>query len=387
MSLFDEFDKLSSNVQRRRQSPSSSLPKPKSNRSVASARSVASKTSTTPLPPMIASQGSTNTSLNQTEYSPTRPVGSFRFSLSRGGVAASIAGTLVAAASLFVGGYVTAYVVYNPKGPVDVEIGKVKPSSGFEKNYSIDQSGEPGRLKATHRPLEVVMSPETSGGKAVVAPELREGEIRGSVGRTSSYAESYGEKDTNHLSNSEKLQNELDGEVISKIPGNRRKSVEYVAPQRKLERLLTAPSSDDSVSDYVLQSAFPKKQNANRTSEDNGKKPASDVKEAGANRAVPFNQQEIAPKSAYSSNFGYSLQLAAFSSKLNASQMMKKLEGFVPTARIDKGRGQSGQVLYFVRVGYVEKRAEAIIMANRLSAEKKINSGYVMRVKAPEIVR
>ena len=137
MSLFDEFDKLSINVGKRRQSPSNSLPEPEADRSVVSARSLASKTTAAPSPSVTVPQASTNTSLNQPEYSSTRPVKSFRFSLSRGGVIASIAGTLVAAASLFVGGYVTAYVVYTPKGPVDAVIGKVKPSSGFEKNYQM----------------------------------------------------------------------------------------------------------------------------------------------------------------------------------------------------------------------------------------------------------
>ena len=77
----------------------------------------------------------------------------------------------------------------------------------------------------------------------------------------------------------------------------------------------------------------------------------------------------------------------AFSSKFNASKMMKELEGFVPTARIDKGISQSGQALYFLRVGYVKKREEAVNMADRLSTERKINSGYVIRVRAPDFVR
>ena len=387
MSLFDEFDKLSSNAGRGRKSLSNTLPEPEGDSSVASARSLASKTSAAMSPPVTAPQETTNTSLKQIEYSPTRPVGSFRFSLSRGGVIASIAGVLVAAASLFVGGYVTAYVVYNPRDLDNVVIAKVKPSPEFERNQHIDQSKEPESLKAAHRPLEVVMSPETSGGKAVVAPEAREGQMRGSLGKTPSYPQSFGEKDTNKSTNSEKLQQKPDGETISEIPGNRRKSVEFVAPKTKIESLFTGPSSNDSVSDSAMQSVLPKRQKANKSLEDNGKRPASAATEVGVNIATPRNQTETALKSAYSGNFGYSLQLAAFSSELNASQMMKKLKGFVPTARIDKGRSQSGQVLYFLRVGYVEKREEAVIMANRLSNEKKINSGYVIRVRAPDVVR
>ena len=136
-----------------------------------------------------------------------------------------------------------------------------------------------------------------------------------------------------------------------------------------------------------MQSALPKNEKANQRSDNNGKRPASAVKEAGVNTAVSPIQQEIPLESAYSGNFGYSLQLAAFSSKFNASQMMKELEGFVPTARIDKGISQSGQALYFLRVGYVEKREEAVNMADRLSTERKINGGYVIRVRAPDVVR
>ena len=387
MSLFDEFDKLSVNVGKRRQSPSNSLPEPEGDRSVVSARSLASKTTAAPLSSVTVPQASTNTSLNQAEYSPTRPVGSFRFSLSRGGVIASIAGTLVAAALLFIGGYMTAYVVYKSRNSNDMVIAKVKPSPELETNHKIDQSEEPESLNATHRPLEVVMSPETSGGKAVVAPEPSDRKMRGSLDRTSTYPQSFGEKDTNQLSNSEKLQQELDGGSISKIPGNLERPVDFVVPKRKLERFLTDPGNNDSVSDSAMQSALPKNEKANQRSDNNGKRPASAVKEAGVNTAVSPIQQEIPLESAYSGNFGYSLQLAAFSSKFNASKMMKELEGFVPTARIDKGISQSGQALYFLRVGYVEKREEAVNMADRLSTERKINGGYVIRVRAPDVVR
>ena len=371
MSLFDEFDKLSANAGRGRQSPSNSLPELGGDRSVVSARSLTSKTTAELSPSITVPQASTNTSLNQAEYAQTRPIGSFRFSLSRGGVIASIAGILVAAALLFLGGYVTAYVVYKSRNPSNVAIAKVKPSPEFEKNHKIDQSEEPESLNATHRPLEVVMSPETSGGKAVVAPEPSNGEMRGSLGRTSTYPQSVGEKDTNQFSNSEELEQEPDGESITKIPGNSERYVDFVVPKRKPERLLTAPSNSDSVSDSVTQAALSKNEKANQSSNNNGKKQAPVAKETGVNTAVSPIQQEMPHESAYSGNFGYSLQLAAFSSKFNASQMMKELEGFVPTARIDKGMSQSGQALYFLRVGYVEKREEAVNMANRLSTEKK----------------
>ncbi|MEE2931800.1 MAG: SPOR domain-containing protein [Pseudomonadota bacterium] len=386
MSLFDEFDKLSANAGRRRQRPSNSLPELGGDRSVVGARSLTSKITAEPSPSIPVPQASTNTSLNQAEYSQTRSIGSFRFSLSRGGVIASIAGILVAAALLFLGGYVTAYVVYKSRNPGNVLIAKVKPSPEFEKNHKIDQSEEPESLKATHRPLEVVMSPETSGGKAVVAPEPSAGKMRGSLGKTSIYPQSVREKDTNQLSNSEELEQEPDGVSITKIPGNRKRSGDFVVPKSKPERLLTAPSNSDSVSDFVTQSAPPKNEKANQSLDNNGKRQAPVAKETGVNTAASPIQQEMPHESAYSGNFGYSLQLAAFSSKINASQMMKELEGFVPTARIDKGMNQSGQALYFLRVGYVEKREEAVNMANRLSTEKKINSGYIIRVRAPDVV-
>ena len=387
MSLFDEFDELSANAGKRRLSPSNFLPEPEGDRSVVSTRSLASKTTAAPSPSVTVPQASTNTSLNQAEYSPTRPVGSFRFSLSRGGVIASIAGMLVAAALLFLSGYVTAYVVYKSRNSDDVVIAKVKPSSEFEKKHKIDQSEEPESLNATHRPLEVVMSPETSGGRAVVATEPSNGELHGSLGRTSTYPQDSGEKDTNLFPNSEKLQQEPDGESLSKIPGNHERPVDFVVPKRKLERLLTAPSNNDSASVSAMQFALPKNEEASQRSVNNGKRSAPAAKETGVNTALSTIQQEMPLESAYSGNFGYSLQLAAFSSKFNASQMMKELEGFVPTARIDKGMSQSGQALYFLRVGYVEKREEAVNMANRLSTEKKINSGYIIRVRVPDVVQ
>jgi len=384
MSLFDEFDKLSFKAERKGPDHSNLLPEPESNREIYSARPKAPETSAIPSPD---SQELTNTTLSQTEYSPKGPVGFFRFSLSRGGIVASIAGTLVAAASLFIGGYVTAYVVYNPKGSDNLVITKIEPSPEFKKNNHLDQSEELEGLKGTHRSLEVVMSSETSGGKAVVAPKIREDEMRQSVGRTFTYPQSFGEKDTNHSSNSENLQKKSGKELISQIPGSREKSIGFIAPKRKLERLLTSPSSDDGFSDTNLRSEPPKNQKKNRTTGKNGKRLVSDEKGTDVIGAAPSNRQDVPFKVSYSGDFGYSLQLAAFSSKINASQMMKKLEGFVPTARIDKGRGRSGQVLYFLRVGYVEKRADAIIMANRLSAEKKIKSGYIMRVRSPDVVQ
>ena len=370
MSLFDEFDKYSTN-------------KLKGGRgSLHSERDRPSKLGASSK--LLKDENSLDNSLKHTKYFLERPVESFRFSLSRGGTMAVITGSLLAAALLFAGGYFSAYVVYHPVVDLNAEAQNVIASLKPKARYN-SMVGQPSSLDASSRPLEVVMSPETAGGKALVALDDKKTEMLGTE-----------DKKNPHTYSSEKLELKISGQNNKlkqglssplNIPNQIAVSPSLPVKKDTPETLLSDTNRNVSGPNKLGLGAAFEEQKKSKIANNSKKSDYEKIKVHDIDKEKLSNQIKLFSAGEHTGDFGYSLQVGAFSSKDNAFQMLERLIDFVPAARIDQGRGQSGRTLYYLRIGFVEKRAEANALVTHLKKTKKIKNGYVMRVRAPSSVQ
>lgn len=331
----------------------------------------------------------------------TRPVDSIRFSLSRGTVAAIIAGSVVASALLYGGGYLTAYLVYQPTGGSVEAKNHPEPPPLVDADRPRSKAGEAGAPQKDSGPLKVVMSPETSGGQAVVAPQ---GEVTKTPPRAAPpvpKAPTAPKVETPAIA---AAPSEPVAPVAPPPPvAAPTKPVKTVAAPSAPEKLLAPPvalpagaplppapgglsmdapappptiAGPGTITPLSAPVKAPEKSASVATPSPKPEKPTAIAKADPAARSPVF---------AYTGSVGYTVQLGAFSSEANAGRMQRQLGDGIPGLRVKKGVTPSGRTLYYLRAGYYAKRGEANELAERLKAAKKIKAGYVMRVKAPAV--
>jgi cell division septation protein DedD len=322
MSLFDEFDRLTPEKESR-------LP-PERRPQSAFRGDAMPPPIPPPIPPPMAP------SMPISEQPLLRPKESIRFSLTRGAVAAITIGVVVAAALLYAGGFVTAFVVLQPadeKQMAQSREGLPPPplvDADRPRSALASKTGESG-------PLKVVMSRETSGGKALVTPQGG-GSIIRPPAAPSKPVSAFSPPPVDPVP-------ETPGAIapLPPAPGG-------LAP--------TAPPEPSSISEIQAVKPIPPR------------KPVADKPSA-----PPVVSGSVA----------YTVQLGAFGSEANANQLKQKLSTAIPGLRVERGNTPSGRTLYYLRAGLFSARKEAKAFAARLKSEQKIKSGYVMRVRAPSL--
>ncbi|HAT36296.1 MAG TPA: hypothetical protein DCS82_11305 [Rhodospirillaceae bacterium] len=279
-------------------------------------------------------------------------------------------------------------MVYQPGTERQAEQKHPEPPPLVDTDRPHSKSAKAGDGKRAADPLKVVMSPKTSGGRAVVAPQSEVPETQPSAAPV--------EPPVARAPITSPAQAKPPAKSVTPPPPVAAPTVPVVAapPASNPEKLLDTPKAKaDTVSAPLppapggLATVAPPpppvsaKKPTTQATPAVPLKPKSEADEAA--RLATTNTSENPVKSAFSGSVGYTVQLGAFSSEANANGLLKKLGGDIGNLRVEKGVTPSGRTLFYLRAGYFGKRSEASELAARLKADEKIKAGYVMRVKAP----
>jgi|GEM_PF-5413828 len=374
MSLFDEFDRLT--------------PDPGKDSRIPPERKVEPSLGPSRLPPPMP----------PTESPAVRPVDSIRFSLRRGAVIAIVAGTVAAAALLYAGGFLTAYVVLQPADEVQAAknrkelpppplVDADRPKTEVARQKEEDSAG----------PLKVLMSPETSGGQAVVA---RQSDVLDTkppaappapivVPSTPSVTV---QPPVNKAASVKSPPKPVAAPLPPAVQTEPLKPLRPLAPpQPKAPQ--NPPKAGKPIEPGVAVPLPPAPAGLSSAA------PALPPKIDGPSPVVAGTPPKVEPPSGVKpakpaslansaspvvpGSVGYTVQLGAFSSDSNAKRLLTKMSADIPGLRVEAGNTPSGRTLYYLRAGFYSNRGEAKKFAARLKSEKKIKSGYVIRVKAP----
>ncbi|MBE88864.1 MAG: hypothetical protein CMM76_05410 [Rhodospirillaceae bacterium] len=372
MSLFDEFDRLT--------------PDPGKDPRVRPEREAGSSAGAKRL----------RSSMSSTETVAVRPADSIRFSLSRGAVVAIVVGIIAAAALLYAGGFLTAYVVLQPDsvGQVAKNRDELPPPPLVDADRSQINAVEQKEDDGTG-PLKVLMSPETSGGQAVVArqSDIPAAKPRAAPGKSSDAALPSAPVSTNNPIVEKAL-----SKSVAVAPLSPEVQTETVKP---LQQLVPAPPKSEQEGLNAVKSVKPRAVEPLISGSSGLSSEASTVPEQidsaspvvadkSANMVSPSreNLAEAASSAELDSpvvpgSVAYTVQLGAFSSDSNAKRLLEKMSADMPGLRVESGKTPSGRTLYYLRAGLYANRSEAKEFAARLKTEKNIKFGYVIRVKAP----
>lgn len=406
MSLFDEFDRLT----------------PDPDKDKRDARAKGEATGPVPLRDPLASRIPPERKLDPTiargPIAPPigapdpmiRPVESIRFSLSRGAVAAIIAGSVAASALLYAGGYLTAYVVYQPANETTVAQKHPEPPPLVDADRPKPEAGTAAGKEKDSGPLKVVMSPETSGGQAVVAPQSAVPETRPPAAPPAPPVSSAPPAVPSAKAKAPAAPVAPTDPTAPPVAVPTQ-PVEVAPPPSGPEKLLGAPEAKSAAAPVPLPPApgglsveapplppkitgrgavtpppVPGQVSAPPAVKAPAKPapdatPSSEASKPAQLATAPLSETPAKP--AFTGRVGYTVQLGAFSSQANALRMQQNLGGGIPGLRVEKGITPSGRTLFYLRAGYFAKRGEARDLAGQLKAEKRIKAGYVMRVKAP----